>query len=58
MRCWGELKSLRAQSVGEDGAYWSCVQFSEYLEMKVSQAYNLSKSWLRPWQTIDFLLRN
>ena len=40
MRCWGELKSLRAQSVGEVSAYWSCVQFSGYVEMKVSQAYN------------------
>ena len=24
---WGELKSLRAQSVGEVSAYFSCVQF-------------------------------
>ena len=23
MRCWGELKSLRAQSVGEVSAYYS-----------------------------------
>ena len=30
----GELKSLRAQSVSEVGA------FSGYVEMKVSQAYN------------------
>ena len=40
MRCWGELKSLRAQSVGEVSAYYSFVQFSGYVEMKVSQAYN------------------
>ena len=39
MRCWGELKSLRNQSVGEVSAYLSCVQFSGYVEMKVSQAY-------------------
>ena len=39
MRCWGELKSLRAQSVGGVGAYKSCVQKSGYVEMKVSQAY-------------------
>ena len=39
MRCRDELKSLRAQSLGEDSAYWSCVQFSRYVEMKVSQAY-------------------
>ena len=39
MRSWGELKSLRAQSVGEVSAYWSGVQSSGYVEMKVSQAY-------------------
>ena len=26
------------------------VQFSGYVEMKIGQAYNLLKSWLRPWQ--------
>ena len=31
---------LRAQTVGEISAYWSCVQFSGYVEMKVSQVYN------------------
>ena len=36
MRCWGELKSLRAQSVGEVSAYQSCAQFSGCLGMKVS----------------------
>ena len=46
----GELKSSRAQSVVEVTAYWSCVQFSGYVEMKVSHAYNQSKSWLRPCQ--------
>ena len=40
MRCWGELKSLRAQSVGEVSAYQLWVQFSGYVEVKVSQAYN------------------
>ena len=40
MGCWDELKSLRAQSVGEVSAYWSCEQFSRYVEMKVSQSYN------------------
>ena len=40
MRCWGELKNLRAQIVGEMIAYYSCAQFSGYVEMKVSQAYN------------------
>ena len=40
MCCWGELKSLRAQSFGEVNVNWSCVQFSGYVEMKVSQAYN------------------
>ena len=44
----GELKSLRAQSFGEVSAYQSCVQFSGYVEMKVSQACNQSKGWLRP----------
>ena len=43
MLCWGELKSLRAQSVGEDIVYWSCVQFSRYVEMKVSQTYSSSE---------------
>ena len=28
MPCWGELKSVRPQSVGEVSAYLSCVQFS------------------------------
>ena len=27
MHSWGELKGLRAQSVGEVSAYWSCAQF-------------------------------
>ena len=40
MRCWGKLKSLRAHSVGKVSAYQSCLQFSGYVEMKVSQAYN------------------
>ena len=40
MRCWGELKSLRAQSVGEVSVYWSCEQISGYVEMTVSKAYN------------------
>ena len=42
MRSWGELKNLRAQIVGEVSAYYSCscAQFSGYVEMKVSQAYN------------------
>ena len=43
MHCWGEPKSLRVQSVGEVSAYWSCVQFSGYVEMEVSQAYNMAK---------------
>ena len=34
----GELKSLRARSVGEVSAYWSCVQFSGYVEKQVRQA--------------------
>ena len=36
MHCWGKLKSLRAQSVGEVSAYTShaCAQFSRYVEMK------------------------
>ena len=38
MRCWGELKSLRGQSVGEVRATYSYVQFSGYVEMKVSLA--------------------
>ena len=37
---------LRAPSVGEVSAYQSCTQFSGCVEMKVSQAYNQSKSWL------------
>ena len=40
MHCWGELKSLRAESVGEVSAHQSWVQFSGYAEMKISQAYN------------------
>ena len=44
MGCWGELKSLRT----EVSAYWSCVQFSGYVEMKVSQAYNKSKAGYAP----------
>ena len=30
MHCWGELKSIRAQSIDEVSA--SCVQFSGYVE--------------------------
>ena len=40
MARWGELKSLRAQSVDEVSAYYCCAQFSGYVEMKISQAYN------------------
>ena len=40
MCCWGELKSLRAQSVSEVSVYQPCVQFPGYVEMKVNQAYN------------------
>ena len=32
MHCCGELKSLRAQSVGEVSAYYSRVQLSGYME--------------------------
>ena len=39
MCCWGELKSLRVQSVGEVSAYKSCMQFSGYVEINVNQAY-------------------
>ena len=39
MRCWGELECFKGQSVGEVSAYWSCMQFSGYVEMKVSHAY-------------------
>ena len=35
----GLAKGLRAQSVGEVSVYLSCVQFLEYVEIKVSQAY-------------------
>ena len=42
MRCRGELKSLRAQSVDEVSAYLLFVQFSGYVEMKVSQVYHKS----------------
>ena len=48
MRCWGELKSLRAQSVGEVSAYQSCVQYSGCVEMKVSQAYTAPLSTKGP----------
>ena len=40
MLCWGELKALRVQSVVEVSANKSCMQFSGYVEIKVSQAYN------------------
>ena len=33
MRCWGELKSLRAQKVGEVSAYYPYT--ARYVEMKV-----------------------
>ena len=36
MGCWVELKSIQAQSVGEVSSYYSCMQFSGYVEMKVS----------------------
>ena len=36
MGCWGELKSRQAQSVGEVSSYYSCMQFSGYVEIKVS----------------------
>ena len=42
---WTEL---RARIVSEVSAYWSCVQFSGYVEMKVSQTYKLPKSWQCP----------
>ena len=35
-----ELKRLRAQSVDEVNAHYSYVQFSRYVEMKVSHAHN------------------
>ena len=50
MGCWGEVRSLRAQSIGEVSVYQSCMQFSGYVEMKFSQAYNQLKSWLRQEQ--------
>ena len=54
MRSWGELKSLRAQSVGEVSAYWSCVQFSGYVEMKVSQPTTSRKAGHAPEQKKRF----
>ena len=41
--------SIRPQSVGEVSVYQSCLQFSGYVEIKVSQAYNQSKSWRHPF---------
>ena len=39
MRCWGELlKELKV--LVRSVRYYSCVQFSGYVEIKVSQAYN------------------
>ena len=56
MHCWGELKSLRAQSVSGVSSYWSCVQFSGYVEMKVSQTYHpVSGKWFVQLQTNKFL---
>ena len=48
MRCWGELKSLRGESDCVVSAYKPCLQFSGYVEMKVSQAYNCRKAGYAP----------
>ena len=59
MCCLGELRSLRALSLTQVIAHLSYLQstelnkhFSGYVEMKVSQTYNKSESWLRPWNFI------
>ena len=44
MRCWGELKSLRAQSVCEVSAFFSCAQFLAYVETKVSRRPTTSRN--------------
>ena len=47
MCCWDELKSLRAQSVGEvmRAVFRICGN-----ESQPHRPANYSKSWLRPWQ--------
>ena len=50
MCCWGELKSSRAQSVGEVSAYWSRVQVSRYVETKVSKAFLLHRGLFVLWE--------
>ena len=44
MRCWGELKSLRAQSVCEVSAFFPCAQFLAYVETKVSRRPTTSRN--------------
>ena len=44
MRCWGELKSLRAQSVCEVSAFFSWAQFLAYVETKVSRRPTTSRN--------------
>ena len=44
MRCWGELNSLRAQSVCEVSALFSCAQFLAYVETKVSRRPTTSRN--------------
>ena len=48
MRCWGELLKELKVWVRSVRTSHAC-NFRDIVEIKVSQAYNLSKSWLRPW---------
>ena len=47
MRFGGELKRLRAQSVGEVSAYQLWVQFSGYVEVKVIQFFKQGPAYKR-----------
>ena len=49
MYCWGELKSLELKVLLRSVRASHACNFQDV--WKVSQAYSLSKSWLRPWLT-------
>ena len=49
MHCWGELKGLRGQSVGEVSPYYSWVQFSGYVEMKSQPGLQIVEKLATPF---------
>ena len=51
MEIWFNALLRRDKKLKNSKSWWGQgVQFTGYVEMKFSQAYNKSKSWLLPWQ--------